>query len=146
MSCSVSIDGEELAGAVVRYSEWTVFFGGPSDDLLIQVLMNDSLPLLMKGNCCSVLGEVYMRLDRLEDAETSLVRAVELHQQAKDVLGEGSDRGRLGELYMRLDRLEDAETSLLCAVELYQQAKDIRSEQIARSRLEELYMRLVVIH
>jgi hypothetical protein len=49
-----------------------------------------------------------MRLDRLEEAESSILQAVDLHKPAHSTLGEGTDRMRLGELYTWLDRLQGA--------------------------------------
>jgi cytochrome c-type biogenesis protein CcmH/NrfG len=69
-----------------------------------------------------MLGQLYMRTDWLEEAETSLWQAVNLHNQAQNILSEGSDWLMLGKLYMCTDRLEEAEISLLQAVDLHEQA------------------------
>jgi len=92
------------------------------------------------AECLRCVSEVYLCCNKLEDAETSLKCAVELHQQAQDVLGEAYDLLTLGDLYMRRNNLDDAEASLTSAVELHQQAHSVLGEANDLLTLEDLYM------
>ena len=132
----------DLAGAVCSHSEWMAYLGGPSEDAIVQVLENNFLSDQDRAGCYLQLGETYMHLNQLNEAEECLLQAVDLHQQAKDIQGEGADRLRLGELYMLLDRLDEAEESLLQAVKLRQQARDVLGEGSDRTILGQLYMHL----
>jgi exonuclease VII small subunit len=44
---------------------------------------------------------VYLRRDKLDEAEASFKHAVALHKQAQDVLGEAYDVQKLEDVYLR---------------------------------------------
>ncbi|KIM79335.1 hypothetical protein PILCRDRAFT_10468 [Piloderma croceum F 1598] len=64
-----------------------------------------------------------MRTDRLEEAETSFLQAVDLHKQAQAVL----------------NWLEEAETSLLQAADLYKDAQSTQGQAYTHKILNHLY-------
>jgi exonuclease VII small subunit len=71
---------------------------------------------------------VYLRRDKLDEAQASFERAIELHRQAHDVLGEANDVQSLGDVYLRRSKLDEAQASFERAIELHRQAHDVLGE------------------
>ncbi|KAG6834382.1 hypothetical protein H0H87_006222, partial [Tephrocybe sp. NHM501043] len=66
-----------------------------------------------------------LRRGRLDDAEASFERAVQLHRQANNVLGEANAITSLGNVSLRRDQLDDAEASFEHAIQLHRQAHNV---------------------
>jgi tetratricopeptide (TPR) repeat protein len=71
---------------------------------------------------------VYIRQDRLDEAEESFWEAVKLHRQSKSVLGEAHDMRRLGGLYMWRHQLDEAEICFTKAADLHRKSHDLLGE------------------
>ncbi|KAG6906675.1 hypothetical protein DXG01_012655, partial [Tephrocybe rancida] len=130
-----------LARASILFTQWSTYIGNPVEgviSLAIQGVVD--LPDL-HGSCHLTLGGVYMRQNKLAEAEASFEHAAELHQQAHDVLGEANDISNLGEVYMQQNKLAEAEASFEHAAELHQQAHSVLGEAYDISNLGQVYMR-----
>jgi tetratricopeptide (TPR) repeat protein len=68
--------------------------------------------VLGEANDVQSLGDVYLRQDKLDEAQASFERAIELHRQAHNVLGEANSLQSLANLYLRQDNLQEAELCL----------------------------------
>jgi hypothetical protein len=55
---------------------------------------------------------VYLQRDKLDEAEKSFKHALELHEQAQDVLCKADDVQRLGDVYFRRDKLRNPSSIL----------------------------------
>jgi exonuclease VII small subunit len=75
------------------------------------------------ADCHSALSDVHWRRGKLDEAQASLERAVQLHRQAQDVLGEANDVQKLGVVHLRRDKLDEAQVSFERAIELHRQAQ-----------------------
>jgi tetratricopeptide (TPR) repeat protein len=74
-----------------------------------------------EANTLQALGALYVRTDRLKEAEEAYGKALPLYQQIDDRLGEANTLQALGDLYVRTDRLKEAEEAYGKALPLYQQ-------------------------
>ncbi|KAG6914377.1 hypothetical protein DXG01_000678, partial [Tephrocybe rancida] len=129
-----------VANASILFTNWSTYVGNPVEEVISLAIQGMVDPSSLHGTCHSTLGEVYMRQDKLDEAEASFEHAIELHQQAHDVLGEAYDVKNLGEVYMRQDKLDEAEASFEHAIELHQQAHDVLGEAYDVQNLGEVYM------
>jgi len=84
------------------------------EDVILTAIEIAGLSSGSLAECLSCVSEVYIRCDKLDAAEASLKRAVELHQQAHSVLDEASD---LQILYIQRDNPDNAEASSKRAVD-----------------------------
>ena len=141
-SMTSELDVSDLVNACITHTDWMVHLGTPTTELISKALSLVSENEQLEGDCHRTLASVYDHINQLYNAEKALVRAVELHQQAHDVIGEGDDIKHVGELYLLLNRLEEAETSLLRAVEPHRQTHSVLDEGSDLARLGELYIRL----
>ncbi|KAI0293192.1 hypothetical protein B0F90DRAFT_1764202 [Multifurca ochricompacta] len=57
------------------------------------------------------LGDIYVKQDAFIEAEAAYKRALEFHQAANNVSGQGHAHLKLGDIYLRLNRLDEAEDS-----------------------------------
>ena len=70
------------------------------------------------------MGDLYMRTDKLEEAEGHYHEAEELYRRIKDNLGLANVLKSMGDLKMRTDKLEEAEGHYREAEELYRSTQD----------------------
>jgi exonuclease VII small subunit len=89
----------------------------------------DRHTVLGEANDVQKLGDVHLRRDKLDEAQASFERAIELHRQAHDVLGEASDVQKLGDVHLRRDKLDEAQASFERAIELHRQAHQFSVRQ-----------------
>ncbi|KAJ7581938.1 hypothetical protein C8J56DRAFT_1168528 [Mycena floridula] len=93
-----------------------------------------------EGYASGYLGEIYhLHLKRVEDAEASYLRALELDQKAGEFWNQGWVRQRLADLYIQLNRFDEAETSLVTAIENYRDANDHAEEAAITCKLGKFY-------
>ncbi|KAJ7588979.1 hypothetical protein C8J56DRAFT_940410, partial [Mycena floridula] len=94
-----------------------------------------------EGYANGYLGEIYhLHLKRVEDAEASYLRALELDQKAGQIWNQGWVRQRLADLYVQLDRFNEAETALVTAIENYRDANDHAEEVAITCKLGKFYV------
>ncbi|KAJ7574783.1 hypothetical protein C8J56DRAFT_970633, partial [Mycena floridula] len=87
------------------------------------------------------LGQIYhLHLKRVEDAEASYLRALELDQKAGHFSHQGRIRQRLADLYFQLDRFDEAETALVTAIENYRDANDHAAAAAVTCELGKFYV------
>jgi exonuclease VII small subunit len=73
-----------------------------------------------------------MRRDKLDEAQSSFERAIELHRQAHSVLGEANDVQSLGDVCI---------SSFERAIELHRQAHNVLGEANDVQSLGDVYLR-----
>lgn len=64
-----------------------------------------------------VLGKICLQEDNILEAKGLFHKALEIHKQSNDILGQGIDYGELGTTYLRLNELCKAETFYQTALE-----------------------------
>ncbi|KAK7050518.1 Tetratricopeptide repeat protein 28 [Favolaschia claudopus] len=131
----------ELVKASITYTEWLVFMGSGSEEIIQLAIqsMHESDALLPA--CFYWLGRLCMRRNDIEDAHRAFLRAVKLHVQANDTSGEAYDLYELGSLYIWWGKLEDAEQSFKRALELHKAGGDFLGEAYDLLDLGKLFMR-----
>jgi len=77
-----------------------------------------------EANTLKTLGQLYVRTDRLKEAEEAYEKALPLYRQIDDRLGEANTLKALGQLYVRTDRLKEAEKAYEKALPLHRQIDD----------------------
>jgi hypothetical protein len=79
---------EALVRASIIYTEWLVFMGSGSEEIIQLAIQSipDSGELL--ASCFYWLGKLCIRRNDVEEAHRAFVQAIELHVQAQDVSGE----------------------------------------------------------
>ncbi|KAF8201304.1 hypothetical protein K438DRAFT_1932971 [Mycena galopus ATCC 62051] len=132
---------EELIKASITYTEWLVFMGSGSEEIIQLAIqsMPDSDELL--ASCFYWLGKLCVRRNDVKEAHRAFVRAAELHVQAQDVLGEANDLYELGSLYIWWGKLEEAERSFKRALELHTAQRDFHGQAYDLLDLGKLFMR-----
>ncbi|KAG6910190.1 hypothetical protein DXG01_012639, partial [Tephrocybe rancida] len=130
-----------LANTSILFTQWSTYVGNPGEEVISLAIQGVVDPPGLHGSCHSTLGEVYSYQDKLAEAEASFEHAVDLHQQAHDVLGQANDVLGLGRVYMRQDKLAKAEASFEHAADLHQQAHDVIGQANDAQGLGRVYMR-----
>ncbi|THU95163.1 hypothetical protein K435DRAFT_859794 [Dendrothele bispora CBS 962.96] len=103
---SVEQVDRSLMQASINFTRWSLAKGNPVDDIIQLVADKKAeVSLEARADCLSCLAEMFLDRDKLDEAEESLNRAVELHRQAQDVLGEAYDLQMLG-VVLRREELE----------------------------------------
>ena len=87
------------------------------------------------------LGDLYVRTDRLRDAEHSYFQALAIYRTIGDRLGEANSLLAFGDLYLRADHLRDAEDRYLRALPIYRAIEDRVGEANTLKALGDLYLR-----
>ncbi len=87
------------------------------------------------------LGDLYVRTDRLDDAETRYQEALPLFRAIEHRLGEATTLWSLGDLYVRAARLADAEKCYEEALPLYRAIGSRLGEANTLRSLGDLYVR-----
>ncbi|KAH8806870.1 hypothetical protein DL96DRAFT_600741 [Flagelloscypha sp. PMI_526] len=87
------------------------------------------------------LGKLNSTWDRLDAAEASLTKALELYRHVQDRLGAANAHKSIGSLQLRRYQLEEAGVSFKCALELYKDAENRTGEANAHTAIGDLHMR-----
>ncbi|THU92636.1 hypothetical protein K435DRAFT_862251 [Dendrothele bispora CBS 962.96] len=131
-----AIKAEQLDSALMQasigFTRWSMYIGNPVEDIIKRA--TDSKAELVVDICADGLS----CLAELDSAEYSLNRAVELHRQAQDVLGEAYDLQPLGDVFLRCDKLDEVENLLNRSVELHRQAQDVPGEATDLHKLRQV--------
>ncbi|OSX61996.1 hypothetical protein POSPLADRAFT_1074386 [Postia placenta MAD-698-R-SB12] len=126
--------------AVIHYTNWTRFLGAPSVDLLqlciIYVHDNDHL-----GDCYNTMAEVYLQLNRYDDAEMALQQALGHHKASGSQQGEANDLKDLAWIYQYRNDLNHARDTLQEALLLHRAIEDHLGEANALQSLGDLFFR-----
>ncbi|KAJ7238087.1 hypothetical protein B0H12DRAFT_101366 [Mycena haematopus] len=132
---------EALIKASIIYTEWLVFMGSGSEDIIQLAIQSppDSDELL--ASCFYWLGKLCMRRNDVEEAHRAFGRAVELHVQTQDASGEAYDLYELGSLYIWWGKLEEAEGAFKRALELHTAGGDFLGKAYDLLDLGKLFMR-----
>ncbi|KAJ7769694.1 hypothetical protein DFH07DRAFT_806722 [Mycena maculata] len=132
---------EVLAKASIMYTEWLVYMGSGSEEIIQLGIQStpDSEELL--ASCFYWLGKLCMRRNDIEEAHHAFARAIELHVQLRDATGEANDLFELGCLLLWWGKLEEAEESFKRALELHKAEGDLRGEAWDLLDLGKLLMR-----
>jgi len=94
-----------------------------------------------EANTRKALGDLYLRTDRLPEAEAAYEAALTAYRAIDDRLGEANTRRPLGDLYVRTDRLTAAEAAYDAALTAYRAIDDRLGEANTRKALGDLYVR-----
>ena len=136
---------EAVFKAAITYTRWSIHVGCPSTSVIVRATAHSgtdfpSLPI--QANCLAEEGYILQILDDLVNAQTCLERAVDLHREVRDTLGEANDLQYLGHIHLRRDNLKAAELSLHRAVELHRQINNVSGEGYDLQYLGELQLRV----
>jgi tetratricopeptide (TPR) repeat protein len=94
-----------------------------------------------RASLIQVLGNLYLHVDRLADAENAYHKALGAFAATDERLGEANTRRALGDLYFRTDRLDDAEDAYDKALDTYTTIDDRLGEANTRKALGDVYLR-----
>ncbi|KAJ7573735.1 hypothetical protein C8J56DRAFT_872966 [Mycena floridula] len=95
---------------------------------IIQLAMMCATSPFSKASCHVVKGVLFYWISRPLDAQTELLKALELYQQLGDLLWAGIARRRLAMVLEDMDQLNDAENEALRALELHRKAPSMLNE------------------
>ncbi|KAJ7779267.1 hypothetical protein B0H16DRAFT_1502112 [Mycena metata] len=131
----------KLIEASITYTEWLVFMGSGSEDII--QLAIQSLPESngFRASCFYWLGKLCMRRNDVEEAHRAFEEAIKLHVLAQDTSGEAYDLYELGGLFIWWGKLEEAERSFKRALELHTGGGDFSGEAYDLLDLGKLFMR-----
>ncbi|KAG6843111.1 hypothetical protein H0H87_007717, partial [Tephrocybe sp. NHM501043] len=129
-----------IALASMAFTMWSMYLGNPVEEVICLAIEGVTGPPELLGNCHLHLGRAYAYRDRLDNAEASFERAVQLYQQAHSVICEAQAIQGLGGVYLRRDRLDDAQASFGHAAQLQQQVHNVVGEANAIKGLGEVYL------
>ncbi|KAG6914217.1 hypothetical protein DXG01_001712 [Tephrocybe rancida] len=130
-----------LAHTSILFTQWSIYIGNPVEEVISLAIQGVVDPPGLLGACHSTLGRVYFCQGKIDKAEASFERAVELHQQGHFVFGEANAVQGLGKVYLQCDKLAEAEASFEHAVELHQQAHHVLGEADDVQNLGKVYIR-----
>lgn len=139
ISALQSQPSEIIFKAAIRYTEWTLFGGIPSQQV-ISIAIKQATSADIHADCWYWDGKLAIYNNNLKDAETAFSIALKLHEEADSVLGQAYDLQSLGQLQMRQNELEKAETSFNSALKLHQQANSILGQANDLQNLGQLQM------
>ncbi|KAJ6482479.1 hypothetical protein C8R45DRAFT_932111 [Mycena sanguinolenta] len=132
---------EALIKASIIYTEWLVWMGSGSDDIIQMAIQSPPESDELLAACFHWLGKLCMRRNDVEEAHRAFERAVELHVKIQDRLGEAYDLYELGSLYIGWGKIEEAERSFKRALELHTAEGDFLGEAYDLLDLGKLFMR-----
>ena len=92
------------------------------------------------GQILGDLGEIYHQKDAFSDAEACYKKALELHQDERDVYREGTSYSGLGYLYLRQGKLSEASAWYQSAIQCHQKANATVKLGSDYSGLGQIYM------
>jgi cytochrome c-type biogenesis protein CcmH/NrfG len=130
-----------IGQAAILYTRWAIYVGS-LDSHVIQLALRHLAPYgSIYASCLNCAGSMYMMKNELDEAKKAFENAMQLHKQAKDVLGEANDLQCLGDVHMRKDELDEAEKAFENAMQLHKQAKSVLGEADDLQNLGEVHMR-----
>jgi tetratricopeptide (TPR) repeat protein len=131
----------ETLRAIADYTEWCIYLGDYSDDMIHYALNKAELLCLEPSDCLYTAAKLYESRNKLDMAEYLMTRAMERYRLTSNQIGEARCRGWLGRLQMRKEDYISAEASLKGALEIHAALGDTQGEADARRQLGELYLR-----
>ncbi|KAJ7176759.1 hypothetical protein C8R46DRAFT_1245719 [Mycena filopes] len=139
---------EALIEASIRYTEWLVFMGSGSEDIIQLAIQSLPDSNKFRASCFYWLGRLCMRRNDVEEAHSAFKEAIRLHILAQDTSGEVNpavsqayDLYELGGLFVWWGKLEEAEESFRRALELHTAGGDFSGEAYDLLDLGKLFMR-----
>ncbi|KAI0259573.1 hypothetical protein BC834DRAFT_905239 [Gloeopeniophorella convolvens] len=87
------------------------------------------------------IGDLYLKLDRIEETMEAYQKALGYHHASGDALGQGTDLKGLGDAYVRIGELDKAEEVYRRALEFHKTANAILSQGNDHTSLGHIYRR-----
>ncbi|KAH8810129.1 hypothetical protein DL96DRAFT_1821637 [Flagelloscypha sp. PMI_526] len=129
-----------IGHASAKYADWARW-RNIDDSAILASFLRLSIPFGEQADIHLSMGNTHTRWDRLEAAEASLTRALELFCEARNRLGEAKTHQSIGVLHVLRDRLDAADASFSCALELYNEVRDQLGEANTHKSIGDLHMR-----
>ena len=104
--------------AAIAYTQFCSYVGNFSDVVIASAVQVPGLSDETLGDCYTSLGSICLSDDNVPSAEAHFSRALALHQEAQDVVGQANDYCHLGDVLYRSDKMEEARTHYRRAYEL----------------------------
>ena len=111
-TCKRRREDHAVVRACITYTKWSLYIGNPVEDVIRFAMKNVEGPPSLLADCHSTLSGVYLRRAKVDEAQASIERTIELHRQAHDVRGEAADIRMLGDLHLRRDNIDEALASI----------------------------------
>jgi tetratricopeptide (TPR) repeat protein len=70
------------------------------------------------------LKDIYFRLNNLNEADISYMKAFKIHEICNNVIGQGNDCRMLGYVYLKLNDPDEAKSFFKRSLELYEHVND----------------------
>lgn len=121
--------------AVIAYTQFCSYVGNFSDVVIASAIEVGGLSDETLGDCYTSLGSICLSDDNVPSAEAHFSRALALHQEAKDVIGQANDYCHLGDVLYRSDKMEEAKTHYQRAYELNVEADSTYGQANALTHL-----------
>ncbi|KAH8810127.1 hypothetical protein DL96DRAFT_553855 [Flagelloscypha sp. PMI_526] len=111
------------------------------DSAILPTFLHLPIPTNEQADIYLSMGDAHKRWSRLEVAETSFARALELYREVQDQLGEAKAHESVGNLHVRRSRLDVAEASFAHALDLYRKVQDRLGEASTHISIGDLHVR-----
>ncbi|KAG6855894.1 hypothetical protein H0H87_009605 [Tephrocybe sp. NHM501043] len=129
-----------IARASIRFTNWSKYLGDAVEEVICLAIEGVAGELDVCGSCHQALGWLYLQSWRLDLAEESFQRALELHGQVHNTLGKAKDTWRLGQVHLRRNSLDKAEAFFEQALPLFRQVHNIVGEANSSRALAEVHL------
>ncbi|KAI0295136.1 hypothetical protein B0F90DRAFT_1927674 [Multifurca ochricompacta] len=131
-----------IVEAIVAYTQFCSYIGNFSDVVITQATQAQGLSEETLGDCLTSLGSVCLSDDKVDLAQEHFERALTLHQNAQDIIGQANDHCHLGDVLYRCDKMEEARTCYQKAYDLNVQASSTYGQANALTHLGDTYRKL----
>ena len=128
--------------AIIAYTQFCSYIGNFSDVAITCATEVQGLPNETLGDCLTSLGSICLSDNNVDLAEMHFQRALVLHQNAQDVIGQANDHCHLGDVLYRCDKMEEARTCYQKAFDLNLQSGSPYGQANALTHLGDTYRRL----
>ena len=121
--------------AVIAYTQFCAYVGNFSDAVVQTAIRVPDLSAETLGDCITSLGSICLSDDDVPAAQAHFSRALALHEEAQDIVGQANDHCHLGDVLYRSDKMEEAETHYQRAYELNVKAESTYGQANALTHL-----------
>ena len=128
--------------AIIAYTQFCSYIGNFSDVIIKCAIQIHGLSDETLGDCWTSLGSIYLGDDKVYPAQECFQRALSLHKNAQDVIGQANDYCHLGDVFYRCDEVEEAKISYQNAYELNAEAQNTCGQANALMHLGDTYRKL----
>ncbi|KAH9957654.1 hypothetical protein BGW80DRAFT_191267 [Lactifluus volemus] len=128
--------------AIIAFTQFCSYVGNFSDVTIKRAIQVQGLSDETQGDCLTSLGSVYFDGNKVDLAQKCFENALQLHQNAEDVIGQANDHCHLGDVFYRCDKVEEAKTHYQRAYDFNVHAQSACGQANALTHLGDTYRTL----